>query len=408
MKLLPVFLMAAVAAVSCGTAKKTADATPVDTETVTTVTPQISTADRGEVMKKPDVSTEQLDFAMQFLKTAIQSNPKGNVVLSPYSAGVAFSMLTDGSRGATRDGLVEALCRSAFYGDIPYADSINIVKSANSVWLNKGFGAKEEYINTVKNGYNAQLYSADAGDPFTVEAVNKWCSDHTEGLIKGIIDELPPTIRMILMNALYFKASWFDPFKPEATCKEVFHGEEGDAEVDFMHKTSKAFQYKKVPGCTFVNLPYRNAKYAMLIAVPDDMSKVVEQMNFIEFQDVLKSLHRGEEVNLTLPKFKVEYTKVLNDIMTKLGAGLAFTPSADLSGITNEDVFVSKAIQKCVVEVNEEGSEAAAVTAILVGRTAAVRPSMPVEIRVDKPFLFAIYDTKTQSVLFAGKIAEIK
>ena len=407
MKLLPVLLMAAVA-VSCGTAKKTADATPVDTETVTTVTPKVQTADRSMDMRKPDVSVEQVEFAMRFLKTAIEANPEGNVVLSPYSAGMAFSMLTDGAREATRDGLIQALCRSSYYGEHPYTDSINIVKSANSVWLNKGFQAKDEYIGTLKNGYDAQLYSADAGDPFSVEAVNKWCADHTEGLIKEILDELPPSIRMILMNALYFKAPWLDPFKPIATEKEVFHGEKEDKEVDFMHRTSKFYQYNKVPGCTFVNLPYRNVRYAMLIAVPDDMSKVVENLNMIEFQTALKNLKRGEEVSLALPKFKVEYTKILNDIMGKMGAAMAFTSQADLSGITDEDVFVSKAIQKCVVEVNEEGSEAAAVTAILVGRTAVARPSEPVVIRVDKPFLFAIYDTKTQNILFAGKIAEIK
>ena len=406
MKLIPVILMAAVAAVSCGTAKKTADATPVEKETVSTVTPKVVPLN-GDVMKKPDVSLEQLSFSMEFLRTAITASPQGNVILSPYSAGTAFSMLTDGARGATRDGLIQALCRSSYYGDHPYTDSVNIVKSANSIWLNRGFSAKEDYIRSIRNGYAAQLYSADAGDPFTVDAVNKWCADHTEGLIKGIIDELPPTIRMILMNALYFKAPWLDPFKPAATDKEVFHGEKGDKEVDFMHKVSKVYQYNKTPGCIYVNLPYRDARYAMLIAIPDDMSKAVEDLNFVNFQTVLKNLKRGEEVSLALPKFKVEYTKVLNDIMTNMGAGMAFTTQADLSGITDEDVFVSKAIQKCVVEVNEEGSEAAAVTAILVGRTAVMRPVEPVVIRVDKPFLFAIYEVKSQSILFEGKIADI-
>ena len=397
--------MAAVAAVSCGTAKKTADATSVEKEPVSTVTPKVLPA-TGDVMKKPDVSLEQLNFSMEFLKTALKANPQGNVVLSPYSAGTAFSMLNDGARGATRDGVIMALRHSSYYGEHPYSDSVNIVKTANSVWLNHGFSAREDYIRSVKNGYGAQIYSADAGDPFTVEAVNKWCSDHTEGLIKGIIDELPPTIRMILMNALYFKAPWLDPFKPAATQKEVFHGEKEDKEVDFMHKVSKFYQYYKAPGCTFVNLPYRNARYAMLIAVPDDMSKAVEELDFANFQTAIKNLKRGEEVSLALPKFKVEYTKVLNDIMINMGAALAFTSQADLSGITDEDVFVSKAIQKCVVEVNEEGSEAAAVTAILVGRTAVARPSEPIVIRVDKPFLFAIYDVKSQSILFEGKIAD--
>ncbi|MBQ9185834.1 MAG: serpin family protein [Bacteroidales bacterium] len=406
MKLTPVLILAAMATFSCGPSKKAAESTPAADGTVAPVTDVIP-ASRGEVMKKPDVDVEKVEFYMNFLKTALEGSPAGNTVLSPYSAGMAFSMLTDGAKGKTRESLVQALSRSAFYGDNLYSDSLNIVKSANSIWLNRGFKAKDGYIGNLTNGYCAQVYSADAGDPFTAEAVNSWCGKHTEGLISHILDEIPVDTRMMLLNALYFKAPWLIPFSKDDTFKETFHGEAGDAEVDFMHKSSRSYGYALLPGCKVVNLPYKNNRYAMLVAIPDDMDKVVSHLDVIEFQNALSRLRRGDEVVLSLPRFKVEYTGVLNGIMEKLGAGDALTPGADFSGITDESVFVTSALQKCVLEVNEEGSEAAVVTAILVGRTSVAVQRPPVVIKVDRPFLFAIYDTKTQNILFEGKIADI-
>lgn len=407
MRLIPVLMMAAFAVASCGAAKKTATASGQDKTLAEDVPLVVSTANKEEVMKKPDVDVNKVDFSMEFLKTALQQNPKGNTVLSPYSAGMAFSMLTDGARDATRDELIQALCRSSYHGEIPFADSINIVKTANSIWLNHGFIAKEEYLNTLRSGYNAQVYAADAGAPFTAEAVNAWCGKHTEGLIPNIIDEIPSDTRMMLLNALYFKAPWMIPFMPEDTYKEVFHGEKGDADVDFMHKTSRHFRYRVTPDCKYISLPYKDGRYAMLIVVPEDMEAAINSIKVGSFKEVLSKLRSGGEVVLSMPKFKVEYTRILNSIMKSLGAGRALTPAADLSGITDEPVFVTKAIQKCVLDVNEEGAEAAAVTAILVGRTAVAVHELPVVIKVDKPFLFAIYDTKTQMILFEGKIADI-
>ena len=395
--------MAALVA-SCGTAKKTADAAPEGAAPVVESLKAVPDGAR-DVIKKPDVSLEKLAFSANLLKEAYVQAPKGNIILSPYSAGVAFSMLTDGARNRTRKGLITALSRSSYYGEFPYRDSVYTVKTANSVWLNAGLVAKDNYIGTLKNGYNAQVFSADAGDPFTAEAVNKWCGEHTEGLIDKLLDTLDPTNRMILMNALYFKAPWALPFSKERTFKEVFHGEEGDADVDFMHATTKGFRYGRLNGATLVNLPYKDGRYAMLIAVPDDMAAFFEDFSPATFDKALDALQQGE-VALSLPKFKLEASKRLNEIMTALGAGEVFTPAADLSGISDEALFVNLAFQKCVLEVNEEGSEAAAVTVIMMTRATAVSLE-PVPIRVDKPFLFAIYDTKTKEILFEGKIADI-
>ncbi len=377
---------------ACGTAKQQ----ETKSEAVSTMEPQVST---------PSINMEKAEFSIDFLKTAIAYQPKGNVILSPYSAGVAFSMLNDGARGTTHDGLRKALRYSSYYGDFMDCDSLNIVKSANSVWLNKGFVADKNYISRLENGYNAQTFAADKGDPFTAEAVNTWCALNTEGLIQEILDQIPADVRMMLLNALYFKAAWVYPFDPQVTTEGTFYGESGQTQVKYM-QTQARFEYVEFPGYKVVSLPYKNWKYAMMIVLPDDIDAAVEDLTADKYNYLFAHLDKDAKVRVVLPRFKLETTKVLNDLFSSMGAGQAFTSAADFSGITGEPIFVSKALQKCVLEVNEEGSEAAAVTAILMGRTAV--PERVEEIIVNKPFFFAIYNPRTREILFEGKIADIQ
>lgn len=395
MKVLTAFFITTILAIlSCGPAKKTAEVSSVP-----------EAVNPSSIMEKPVIDKAKQAFSMAMLKGTLGLRPEGNVILSPYSAGVAFTMLADGSIGKTKEAIINALSCSSYYGDVPYTDSLNIVKTANSLWLNGGLVVKGEYAENLKNNYNAQIYAKDNGDPFTVEAVNQWCADHTENLIDKILEYLDPETRMILMNALYFKAPWEVAFDANATYKEVFHGEKEDKEVDFMHKTSDVYGYAYNDGCTYVALPYKGDRYAMLIAMPDDITKIGNSLGADSFLNALGYLRPGREVCLSLPKFKLEFEMVLNDLLSLLGAGIIFSPAADFSGITDEKLSVSQAIQKCVLEVNEEGSEAAAVTAIVFTRTSVNVDR--VYVKINKPFLFAIYDTKDKSILFEGKIAEL-
>lgn len=356
-------------------------------------------------VQAPEVNKEHMDFSLRLLKTAITQNPKGNVILSPYSAGVAFSMLAEGARNITKDGLVKALSGGSYYGELPRTDSLNIVKTANSIWLNAGFVAKNDYISALENGYGAQLFAVDRGDAFDASSVNMWCAYHTEGLIPEIVSDIGPEVRMMLLNALYFKAPWLFDFDPNASFEGTFQGEDGQSSAMYMSNQNK-YPYAELPGYKVASLPYQNGKYAMLIVLPDDMDAATEELSAENFEDALLSLRTGRDVRMVLPKFKLEYTRLLNDIMCSLGAAAAFGSGADFTGITDEPVFVTKAFQKCVLEVNEEGSEAAAVTAILMGRTAVYEPV--VDFVVNKPFFFAIYDIQSRAILFEGKIATLK
>lgn len=404
---MPVLLIMA----ACGTPKKT----PAGTETVPAAEPVIETAARpqrtgADVMRKPLVDAKKTDFSMRLLGTGLQQGDPGrNLVLSPFSAGMALSLLLDGSAGKTQSALFETLSYATYAGTEVYSDSLNIVTSANSIWVRKGVTFKDNYLDYVRGGeYGAQVESRDFADRATVGEINGWCAEKTRGLIPSIVSELQPELAAILLNALYFKASWAEEFEKSATRKETFHGATGDQQVDFMHKTSRGYRYAGLGGWQVASLPYKNGRYAMLVALPPadaDLNALTWDVEL--FDNVLAACQPGTQVALSLPKFKIETTLVMNDLLSAMGAAPIFTDGADFSRMSAMPLAVSQILQKCFIEVGEEGTEAAAVTGAFMRLTSVARPEPPVEMRVDRPFLFAIYDTTTKLILFEGRIANI-
>lgn len=404
---MPVLLIMA----ACGTPKKT----PAGTETVPAAEPVIETAARpqrtgAEVMRKPLVDAKKTDFSMRLLGTGLQQGDSGrNLVLSPFSAGMALSLLLDGSAGKTQSALFETLSYATYAGTEVYSDSLNIVTSANSIWVRKGIAFKDNYLDYVRGGeYGAQVESRDFADRATVGEINGWCAEKTRGLIPSIVSELQPELAAILLNALYFKAPWAEEFEKSATRKETFHGATGDQQVDFMHKTSRGYRYAGLGGWQVASLPYKNGRYAMLVALPPadaDLNALTWDVEL--FDNVLAACQPGTQVALSLPKFKIETTLVMNDLLSAMGAAPIFTDGADFSRMSAMPLAVSQILQKCFIEVGEEGTEAAAVTGAFMRLTSVARPEPPVEMRVDRPFLFSIYDTTTKLILFEGRIANI-
>ena len=396
---------------ACGTPKKT----PAGTETVPAAEPVIETAARpqrtgAEVMRKPLVDAKKTDFSMRLLGTGLQQGDSGrNLVLSPFSAGMALSLLLDGSAGKTQSALFETLSYATYAGTEVYSDSLNIVTSANSIWVRKGIAFKDNYLDYVRGGeYGAQVESRDFADRATVGEINGWCAEKTRGLIPSIVSELQPELAAILLNALYFKAPWAEEFEKSATRKETFHGATGDQQVDFMHKTSRGYRYAGLGGWQVASLPYKNGRYAMLVALPPadaDLNALTWDVEL--FDNVLAACQPGTQVALSLPKFKIETTLVMNDLLSAMGAAPIFTDGADFSRMSAMPLAVSQILQKCFIEVGEEGTEAAAVTGAFMRLTSVARPEPPVEMRVDRPFLFSIYDTTTKLILFEGRIANI-
>lgn len=344
-------------------------------------------------------------YALHFFRNAVDaSSPDENIFLSPYSAGVALSMLAAGAEGETGAEIASALNGVAFNGRLAESDSLDI-RSANAAWIRDGFGVKDSYLGRISSEYGAKAANLDFADPASVGIINRWCSDNTAGRIDGIIDNISPDMVMFLMNALYFKAPWEKAFNEGATSESVFKGFSGDSRVPFMYKKD-IFSYAELDGNQLIELPYAGGRYSMLVMLPaaglspDD---VIRNLNEDSYRAALDTLSE-KEVMLRLPKFRLETTAVLNDVLYSMGVRKVFTSSAELGGISDSRIAVSEVRQKCFVEVNEAGSEAAAVTSIGVRLTSvSVKPRYAV-MTVDRPFVFAITDREGGRILFAGRV----
>ena len=344
-----------------------------------------------------------------------------NMLISPLSLSLALSMATNGAEGKTAEEMLSTLgfagqdkdALNSYYqkmiSALLDADPETTFEVANSIWANESIGIKQSFTDVTKEYYSSEVYPADFKTQATVDKINQWCSDKTHGKIPTILDGPDPNLVMALINALYFKAPWAEEFDEKSTRPDIFHAASGDKEVPFMHKTSRENKYLSAQGWQIASLPYKNGRYAMLVALPPkdlDVKSVAGFMNADLLNVILDNLSYNR-VALSLPKFKVETTLTMNQLLSAMGAEQIFTNGADFSRMSATPLAVDKILQKCFVEVSEEGTEAAAVTGAFMRLTSVAREDPPVVMNVDRPFFFAIYDVQTRLVLFEGRIATI-
>ena len=348
-------------------------------------------------------------FALSFLKSVDACTTKGeNLVVSPYSAGVVFSMLEQGAEGETKVEFDNALNGCLFKAeDLGSGDDV-VVKSANSAWVSDDFSIKNHYVSLLSKDYDAFITTQNFSDPATVKAINNWCSENTEGKITGIIDDLGPNDVLVLVNALYFNAPWEKEFDAGSTYEQIFHGASGDVKVQMMGSRTE-YGYAEYQGFQMVELPYGGGRYSMYVVLPPagkDIDAYMPYLNESVYSEAL-NLISEREVILQMPKFKLETSMILNKPMQKMGIQTAFSGAADFRGIAaTGPLALSIVKQKCYIDVSEKGTEAAAVTSAQVRLTAVNRNPVPRFI-VDRPFLFFITDNQTENVLFAGKIVNL-
>lgn len=401
--------MTALAVASCGTQRKTVnDNKVVDTQKSA---PEISVKSQTPVkFASRDNAEGRLAFGLSLFNAAVaNSDEDANVVVSPYSAGAALSMLADGAAGETKEELVNALRKSSYSGSVPSAGNGYIISSANSAWIRKGFPVNTDYRILLEKNYSAKIAERDFSSRATVNEINKWCSDKTSGRIPEIIDQINPDMMMFLINALYFKAPWEYQFDKNDTFDSDFHSPAGDQTVPFMH-ISREFPCGEIEGYKFVFLPYKSGEYQMAICLPSEemsISSMLPHVTSSMFESALKQAVT-RKVALSMPKFKVNTTAVLNSVLMSLGVEKAFSKGADFSGITSAGVAVDEVKQKCFVEVNEKGAEAAAVTSVGVRVTSVGPVERMFIMNVDRPFVFAIFNTGSNDILFAGRISIVE
>lgn len=365
----------------------------------------LAMASCGAEYEKP-AEGSQTGFALSFFKNVDKtSKPGENIVVSPYSAGVALSMVAEGAEGQTRVEFDNALNGCLFKAEDLGSNDTVVVKSANSVWVTDDFSIRNRYVSLLEKDFDAFITTLNFSDPATVKAINNWCAENTNGKISEIIDRINPGTVMMLINALYFNAPWEEAFLERNTREGVFHGYAGDVQVPMMAKTER-LNYAEYQGCQMVELPYQGGRYSMYVVLPAAGMGVDQMIPYINetLYDQAMGMMAPVKVKLTMPKFKLETSLVLNKSLQEMGIRTAFTSAADFKGIAEMgSLTLDQVKQKCYIEVSEKGTEAAAVTSVGVRLTSA-RPETMVTMNVDRPYLFFISDRTDGNILFAGKV----
>ena len=365
----------------------------------------LAMASCGAEYEKP-AEGSQTGFALSFFKNVDKtSKPGENIVVSPYSAGVALSMVAEGAEGQTRVEFDNALNGCLFKAEDLGSNDTVVVKSANSVWVTDDFSLRNRYVSLLEKDFDAFITTLNFSDPATVKAINNWCAENTNGKISEIIDRINPGTVMMLINALYFNAPWEEAFLERNTREGVFHGYAGDVQVPMMAKTER-LNYAEYQGCQMVELPYQGGRYSMYVVLPSAGMGVDQMIPYINetLYDQAMGMMTPVKVKLTMPKFKLETSLVLNKSLQEMGIRTAFTSAADFKGIAEMgSLTLDQVKQKCYIEVTEKGTEAAAVTSVGVRLTSA-RPETMVTMNVDRPYLFFISDRTDGNILFAGKV----
>ena len=344
-------------------------------------------------------------------------------VVSPLSVTYLMSMLANGADGETQQQILATLGWAGEGIQQPSLQDINdysrmliektarldkavTVEIANYVAVNKEFKLNSKFQKSVERDYKAGVESLNFTSPSTLKHINDWCNDRTHGMIPSIINELDPDAVSYLMNAIYFNGTWKDKFSKEETKQEMFRGYTRDIQyVDMMHRHGEYF-YTDGDGYSAVSIPYGNGAFRMTVILPTEGSflrDVMASMDGGKFQALQRSMEKCN-VDLKIPRFTTEVDLPLNDIISALGAPLIFSPQADFSQFARGDFYVSKMFQKAKIEVSEEGTKAAAVTAAIM-MMSAVRPEKKrnVVFHADSPFAYIISENSTGSIYFMGQ-----
>jgi serine protease inhibitor len=279
---------------------------------------------------------------------------------------------------------------------------------ANSIWYRKGSTVNNEFLETNKTWFKAQTEAIDFDLPTAVDIINKWCSDNTNGLIKDVLKEISRDDMMFLINALYFNGTWAGgfAFKEADTKQATFKKSDGSSVTVNMMNNKTKMMYFTDETLSAINLPYGNGAYSMMLMLPQDnvsMQAMVTKLKSPLYWRNLMNNRVSKDVTIQVPKFKIKYDANFNEVLKQMGMAIAFDPyQADFSKIFPLDqTYITKVNQFTYIDVNEKGTEAAAVTIIGVGVTSAPQPTL---FTANHPFVFAICEKSTGCVLFMGLV----
>ncbi len=350
--------------------------------------------------------------------------PDENLFISPSSVSLALSMTMGGAAGATQQAMAKALgvdglsqaevdrANGALQTVLANPDPKVELAIANSLWYAQSHKVAPAFLETAKRDYKAEAQAVDFAAPSAAKSMNAWVSKATREKITSITGKTDPLDRMYLINAIYFNGKWQNPFDQALTRPRTFTAQGGaKSEIPMMNQAGY-FRYLKGENFQAAALPYGEGRLNLYLFVPDPgvtLERFYEALTPKNWQDWMGRFERREG-SVTLPKVKLTYQAQLKPALTNLGMGIAFTPQADFSNLfadNREDLFVSSVLHKTFLEIDEKGTEAAAVTAVTVRTTSAAPPTNRFTLVADRPFFIALRDDQTGAVLFLGSITKL-
>jgi serine protease inhibitor len=361
------------------------------------------------------VSRAANQFAFTLFRRLNETQRDSNVFVSPLSVSFALGMTLNGANGTTFDEMRSTLgFGAAELGEINDGyrnfmslegglDPTTTFRIANSVWYRQTLPVHQSFVDTVKRVFDAEVRASDFGAG-TITQMNDWVSAKTNGKIPTIIDQIPDDLVMCLINAIYFKGTWRTQFDPAQTRDMQFNAAGGAQTVKTMHHVKGAIKLGSATGATVGELLYGNGAFVMTIVVPQDVNALAATLDTTAWTSLLGRLHETK-ADVYLPKLRLEYGRQMADDLKALGMNVPFIrDGADFTRMSplGRQLYIQFVKHKTFVDVNEEGTEAAAVTNVGIGLT-----SLAPELRVDRPFIFAIRERFSGTILFIGKIVRI-
>ncbi len=343
--------------------------------------------------------------------------PVQNRMVSPLSVLLALGMTANGARGETQQEMLAVLTDATLSIEDLNQASLAYLKHttgelsiANSLWANERMPLSSAFLSRVRTSYQAQARNLDFSSSKSTNIINDWVDDATKGAIDSIIDSVEPTMLLYLINAISFKDAWRSEFETRSTRPMTFHTRKGDVTTPFLNQQSH-FRYIRKNGASYLFLPYKNERYTMVAILSDEKGDIYSFLNEqkqTNFSTSLFTLHEDagyENIDLSLPAFESRYTDSLVDELAGLGMQRSFDANtADFSAMlasNKREAVIDEVLHKTFIRVDETGTEAAAVTAVMMKAT-SMAPMQSLRLKFDRPFFYAILDLETSIPLFMG------
>jgi serpin B len=365
------------------------------------------------------------EFAFDLFYKILQTTDDKNVFISPLSVDFALGMTLNGANGVTEQEMKNVLKHSGLTNTqineyyqimlnaLPAVDPATKLNIANSIWCHEGFPFHQSFLDVNAKYFDAEIANLDFSSPTALKTINDWCARATNNLIKEPLDEISPLAVMYLINAIYFKGIWTTQFDKKNTAKATFFAENGSQnQVDMMHIPENGFPFYADENAQYLDMAYGNGAFSMTVILPHEgktLQDVTDNLSTDYFNNIVKDRLQERNVRVFFPRFKMEYEiELQDDVLPALGMLSAFDPEiADFSGMSNKlPLYINRVIHSTFVEVNEEGTEAAAVTIVEMDYLFSNGGGL-VTFRADRPFMFVIRENSTGAILFMGKMGDI-